>query len=364
MKSELSPRRPLFFLPNRVWRCYTGGALMDRFTGAPHPADTHCPEDWLASAVRALNGPNSQGPEEGLSRVRRPGGQPGPLLADLIAADPMGYLGRCTAEDGLGLLCKYLDSAVRLPIQCHPDRTQARELYHSEHGKAESWFILDTRVINRVEPYLLMGFKPGVTPEAFKAAIFRQDSAAMETMLNRVPVKPGDLYFLPGRFPHAIGSGVFMLEVQEPSDWVIQPEATCAGAPLTESDKWGPLAPEVALAVFDYTGMTVADIQHRLRLTPEPAQKFPEGILERLIGPKTTDCFGLDLLTVRGAVALKLTPPFHVGVVVRGTGWIEMGGDRIPVRQGQVYFMPYGVRQMTVAASPAPLAMALCFPGK
>ena len=47
---------PLFFMPNRVWRCYSGGALLDKFVGNEKAEDGHFPEDWLASTTRAANG--------------------------------------------------------------------------------------------------------------------------------------------------------------------------------------------------------------------------------------------------------------------------------------------------------------------
>jgi mannose-6-phosphate isomerase len=43
----------------------------------------------------------------------------------------------------------------------------------------------------------------------------------MLTALNRVPVRPGDALFVPGGLPHAIGEGILMVELQEPSDlWI------------------------------------------------------------------------------------------------------------------------------------------------
>ncbi|MBA3846832.1 MAG: class I mannose-6-phosphate isomerase, partial [Planctomycetes bacterium] len=233
---------PLFFQPNRVWRCYTGGLLLDRFLGRGPGQDGYFPEEWLASITRAENGEHSQGAEEGLSRLRRADGSPGPLMRGAIG------------DERLDVLCKFLDSAVRLPIQCHPDRAFARAHYRSEHGKTESWLILDTRRIDGEEPYLLIGFKPGIAPEAFARAVAAQDVRALEGMLNRIPVEPGDAYLIPGRVPHAIGPGVLMLEVQEPSDWVVQVERHCAGTRLSDQDMWGPLEPDVGLACFDYRG--------------------------------------------------------------------------------------------------------------
>ncbi len=248
---------PIFFGPNRVWRCYTGGLLLERFVGAEAPCDAHLPEDWLASTVRAINGEHSRGPDEGLARTVHADGSQGELLVELLERDPAAILGEAHAAKygpDLGVLCKYLDSAVRLPIQCHPDVPIARELYDSEFGKTESWHILDTRTIDGEEPYLLMGFKPGVTKEAFAQAVEAQDVEAMVSMLHKLRPQRGETYFVPARLPHAIGPGVFMVETQEPSDWVIQPERFCADTRLSDADMWGPLTPEQGLGVFDYTG--------------------------------------------------------------------------------------------------------------
>lgn len=47
---------PVFFSQNRVWRLYTGGALLEQFEGNTNPGDSHFPEEWLASTVCANNG--------------------------------------------------------------------------------------------------------------------------------------------------------------------------------------------------------------------------------------------------------------------------------------------------------------------
>ena len=360
MAETLTASAPLFFEPNRVWRCYTGGALLDSFLGRTPAEDTYFPEDWLASCVVAVNGEHAQGPEEGLSRVRGTGDMPGPLLRDLIAAAPKDHLGD-TSE--MSLLCKYLDSAVRLPIQCHPDREFARSHYASEHGKAESWLILGTREINGEEPYLLMGFKPGIRREAFARTVFDQDIAAMEAMLHRVPVKPGDAYFIPGRFPHAIGPGVFLLEVQEPSDWVVQPERFCAGQALSDADMWGPLDPETALDCFQYAGESMEQVRRRLQKQPTVVASAAGGSLFHLIGPETTTCFGVDQLHVSGEFTLEHPAPYYLVVVVSGEGQAAWDGGEARVGQGDVFFVPHGVRRLQFRAAGSALEAYLCLPG-
>lgn len=356
----ITAQEPIFFLPNRVWRCYTGGALLEQFIGKNSDPDGHFPEDWLASCVRAINGPNSQGADEGLSRILLEDGTAGPLLSDVLHADPIAYLGN-DLQDGLGILCKYLDSAVRLPIQCHPDRDFARKYYQSEHGKAEAWIVLATREIDGVEPYLLMGFQPGIRAEEFSTAVYRQDIAAMETMLHRVPVKPGEVYFIPGRFPHAIGSGVLILEVQEPSDWVVQPEERCADTQLTPADMWGPLTPQLGLACFNYLGETLEAVMQRCRKVATPLNATTGGTLSQLIGPDTTDCFAVHQLTVTGEYALTDFRPCYLAVVADGEGTLEWGdGASRHLRCGDVFLVPYGVSSIRLRAQTERLSLYLC----
>ena len=352
MSAGIDLKQPLFFQPNRVWRCYTGGVLLGRFVGNAPGKDGDFPEDWLASTTVALNGPHQQGPEEGLSRIRLPGGTDGPLLKDLIEADPEACLGPgADPEAGVGVLCKFLDSAIRLPIQCHPDRAFARTHYKSEHGKAESWFVLGGRAIDGEEPYILMGFKPDVRREDLREAVAAQDIAAMVAMLHRVPAAAGDAYFIPGRFPHAIGSGVFLLEVQEPTDWVVQPERFVGHTELSESDMWGPLSPEVGLDCFDYDGAgTVDDVLDRVRLRGKMLLEGPGGIVERLVGPDVTDCFRVDRLTVEGEMDYTPGAPYHIAVVTGGAGQIQTDGHAMPVKRGDTLFLPHAVRSIRYKA--------------
>ena len=359
---------PIFFQPNRVWRCYLGGALLDKFTGRGAGADDYFPEDWLASVTRAINGEHSQGPDEGLARTLTPDGQDGPFLARMLESDPEGLLGAAhVAKYGRSsaLLCKYLDSAVRLPIQCHPDRQTARTLYDSSYGKAESWTILDSRPIDGEQPYLLMGFRPGVSAKEFARTVREQDIPAMVSMLHKIPAEVGKTYMVPGRLPHAIGPGVFMLEVQEPSDWVVQPETQCAGTQLTERDMYGPLSPEQALEVFDYTGLTTEELTARVACPPRSEITASGGTIGEVIGSDKTDAFALWRAEISGAGELTVELPRAFGVIVVADGAGAMswpGGDR-QIRRCDYFFQPAGLKSITYAASgPQGLSLILCLP--
>lgn len=62
---------------------------------------------------------------------------------------------------------------------------------------------------------VLLGLKPDVTRDKFKAAI--TDGTA-EHMLERVPVHTGDVIFVPARTAHTIGAGLTICEIQQYSD--------------------------------------------------------------------------------------------------------------------------------------------------
>jgi mannose-6-phosphate isomerase len=59
------------------------------------------------------------------------------------------------------------------------------------------------------------GLKPGTTKEMFLQGI---KQGHCERLLNSVPVKAGDCFYLPSGTVHAVGKGILAAEVQTPSD--------------------------------------------------------------------------------------------------------------------------------------------------
>ena len=94
-----------------------------------------------------------------------------------------------------------------LSIQVHPsDETAVEDL--GERGKAEMWYVVDSDP----QSYIYFGFSKHMTRKEFLARA--RDGSICET-LNRVPVSPGDVfYILPGTI-HAIGAGIVIAEIQQ-----------------------------------------------------------------------------------------------------------------------------------------------------
>ena len=65
-------RRPLELLPNRTYRPYLGGKLIDILQRNPNPQDNLYPEDWVGSISRTQRTSPDAPENEGLSFVRLP----------------------------------------------------------------------------------------------------------------------------------------------------------------------------------------------------------------------------------------------------------------------------------------------------
>lgn len=180
-----------------------GGRQITDFRGEP-PAPSHEPEDWIASTTSVFG-------EPGVGVTALPDGLPMPAAID---QDPEAWLGAAhVAAFGADtkLLVKLLDAGQRLPVHAHPHRDFAATHLGHAHGKAEAWYILEGGTV-------YLGLRRDVSDAELKDLLERQDSEQLLDLLNRVDVSPGDVVYVPPGELHAIGEGVFLLEVQEPED--------------------------------------------------------------------------------------------------------------------------------------------------
>jgi mannose-6-phosphate isomerase len=114
------------------------------------------------------------------------------------------------AGGGFPLLLKVLLPKEKLSVQVHPDDAEAR-LLGEKRGKTECWYVLEA------EPgaSVACGLKAGVSVEDVKAGIA---DGSMESLMQMVPVKAGDMVFVDAGTVHAIGPGMVVLETQQYSD--------------------------------------------------------------------------------------------------------------------------------------------------
>jgi mannose-6-phosphate isomerase len=283
-------------------------------------------------------------------------------LASLIQAFPDAMLGAAhVSRHGpvLGVLCKLLDSAMRLFIQAHPDRSFARRHLGSAFGKTESWIVVSTRSIAGEEPYILFGFKSGVTEADFRQAARAQDTAALVDALNRVRVGPGDVWLLTGGTPHALGPGVFLVEIQEPTDLVVNVEHRLFGR--TEEQAYMGLGFDAAMRCFNYEAAGQAFLDAH-RLTPRSLTDQPDAREEVLIGPDHTPYFGASRLTVTGTTGDRDRGRCYIGIVLSGRGTIEGAAAPAHIAAGTTFFIPAASEHRAYRATAGPLTIIKCFP--
>ncbi len=183
--------RPVPDLRERVW----GGRRLGSPRGQP------IGEAWVAGPSNVI----ADGPDAGRT------------LAEIAAREGASFVGRnagARTGDRFPLLVKLIDPAAWLSVQVHPDDATARQLEGPEAlGKAEAWYVLDAAP----GAELLVGVRGRISGAAVRAAI-ADGSGSLAPLLARHRARAGDAVPIPAGTLHAVGPGVFLYEVQQPSD--------------------------------------------------------------------------------------------------------------------------------------------------
>lgn len=341
-------KEPIFFEKNRVGRVYKGGALFADFFG-DDSVDGYEPEEWVVSSVRAIN-KVSKGEKEGVSKIR----DTEIYFDDLLREYKKELLGE---RKELGVLTKVLDSAIRLPVQAHPDKKFSRKYFGADYGKAESWIVLGCRK----DACIYFGFNREYTAEEFKKAVKSSlnDKNSMEKLLNKIPVKTGDVFFVPARMAHAIGKGCLILEVQEPSDFTIQPEYYCGDYRLNEEEMYIGLDCDTAIDVFDFSLWGEKAVAMG-RKEPKIISESNNVIIEEMISYKDTPCFAVERYNLKETqIVLEKKPAVYV--VTAGEGTIICNGKERSVSRGDYLFLPYDSYE-TRLKTDSSVTVVVCLP--
>jgi mannose-6-phosphate isomerase len=292
--------------PTRVRRFYRGGALLGALRGEPGE-DDFFPEDWVGS-ITSANNPGRDDPDEGLTHLAD-----GRLVRDAIVDDPVGWLGKRHVTrfgTSTGLLVKLLDAAERLPVHAHPDRKFARTRLGSPFGKTEAWFVLRTR---GDEAEVWVGLREAVERERYVGWIESQDVGSLLGSLNRLAMRAGDIVYVPAGVPHALGEGVLIAEVQEPTDFSLLCEWD--GFPIAPEDSHLGLGWDLAVDALDLAA------HEPIRSLPAEAAAF----------------FGVD---ERAETAGR----FAVLLVVAGSGRV----DGAEARPGDGFAVPAAAEELRI----------------
>lgn len=177
-----------------------GGKRIAPFKGIE--SDSDCVgESWELSGIAGSESIVADGPEKGMSLSE---------LLEKFGAAILGERNYTRFGTRFPLLIKFIDAREDLSVQVHPDDAMAQRLGQS-NGKTEMWYVVDAAPGAK----LANGFREPVNPDDYERLV---ESGDIEKVLNFIPIKPGDVYFIPAGRVHSIGAGAFVAEIQQTSD--------------------------------------------------------------------------------------------------------------------------------------------------
>lgn len=224
------------------------------------------------------------------------------------------------------LLIKFIDARDRLSIQVHPDDAYAKAAGCADpRGKTEMWIVLEASM----GAELIFGTEHDFTEDELRRAI---EGGTLETLLHYVPVKAGDVFFIPAGLIHAIGGGILLAEVQQNCDTTYR--------------------------VYDYNRRQADGSLRQLHIddavkcakhfTPEQidALRYEKGDRNALAD---SAYFHVESVSVRGEREFSVdTGSFVSLLVTSGEGTLVYEGQEYPLPTGASYFLPAGMGSYTV----------------
>ena len=235
---------------------------------------------------------------------------------------------KCKSNSLFPILIKFIDAKQDLSIQVHPDDDYALEK-ENEYGKNEMWYIVDSAE----GAGLYCGFKYDISREEVENRI--RNNTILD-VLNWIPTKAGDTFFIPAGTVHAIGAGNLICEIQQSSN------VTYRLYDYNRKDKYGncrELHVEKALDVLDYKkylpqilgNSDSADIENQHRLLAE------------------CKYFTCEEIEVKDETELsQVETSFTAIICVDGHGHMKSNDHNAVVREGDCFFLPAGNKRIVL----------------
>ncbi len=237
------------------------------------------------------------------------------------------------------LLIKNLDCNDTLSVQVHPNDELAAER-HDSFGKTEMWYIADADE----GAVIYLGFKnKNITREEYIKAVAE---GTVADILQAVPVKRGDVYFIPAGTVHALAKGLNVIEIQQTSD--------------------------ITYRIFDWNRVDSEGKSRELHTAlAVDAIDFESGVEEccRPYEPKTNeevnivDCdfFKTDMLVVDGVAELDYAgrDSFTIYMCLEGRVELDMEGEKESLSAGEVLLIPASANEVVLSGNSKILASHL-----
>ena len=227
------------------------------------------------------------------------------------------------------LLIKFIDASRALSVQVHPDDAYAMSV-EGDYGKNEMWYVMDAVPGS----CLYVGFSKDITKEECEQRI---KEGTLTEVLQKVPVKKGDVVFVKAGTVHAILEGLLILEIQQSSN------ATYRLYDYDRVDRNGQkreLHLEKALDNLNYQAVSVDTL-------PEGKKEHGKGLTKQLLG----ECkyFSAILYEIEEEAELSLDETsFSTIVFLEGSGNIKTETQRSRYVPGDSFFVPAGKKVLKI----------------
>ncbi len=255
----------------------------------------------------------------------------GKTLAEVIEAEGREVLGTNNKDiRDFPVLIKIIDARDKLSVQVHPDDDYAYK-YENENGKTEAWYVLKCDE----GASLIYGVNHNMEREEFAAAI---ENGTLLEDVNVVPVKPGDVVFIPSGMLHAIGEGILLAEVQQSSN------STYRVFDYMRRDKNGNLRELHVKKAVDVMNLKVTDVNFSAEGCPE---KTGDAVKTYLTG---CQYFKMTRVELDGAYRDTADETSFVSLLVLdGEGKITSEDGEIVLKKGSSIFIPASKGEYTVS---------------
>ena len=220
------------------------------------------------------------------------------------------------ADKPFPLLLKLIDAREQLSVQVHPGDEYAAVHENGKLGKNEAWLILDAPENGEI----IYGLQPGTSLKQLKEAC--ENGKAVETLLRRVRVTPGDVCYIPSGCVHAIGAGVMLYEIQESSD------VTYRFYDWDRRDAEGK-----GRELHIEQGLAVAD----LKCAPRPVRVSEAYGIRRLLNEEE---FTLDVIRCGGVEFLPELGEFGILTVLQGKLSLRWDSGEMELNAGETCLLP------------------------
>ncbi len=218
------------------------------------------------------------------------------------------------------ILIKLIDALDRLSVQVHPDDDYAFK-NEGEPGKTEMWYIVDAEEGAK----LAYGFNRRLEKTEFKERI---ESNTLDEVINYVPVKKGDVFFISAGTLHAIGKGILIAEIQQNSNTTYR---------VSDYGRLGADGKPRELHIEKALDVTLTDKPTIPYGTVGEVNKLPYGTVRSLA---ECEFFKTELLSLSGETEIIPDTDFTSLTILGGNISLEYGNEKYTCKKGDSILIP------------------------